>query len=59
MEVEYKFKNNAGEEFMFFSDEENKPCLSIRFGKELLASFMLSKEESELVIKALTKINKL
>ena len=55
--MDYKFRNNAREEFNFFLNEENKPCLNINFGDELVAAFILSKEELNTLTKNLEDMN--
>lgn len=42
---EFAFKNNAQDEFKFFVDEEERACLSVREGGELVASFLFDKVE--------------
>jgi len=42
-----KVKNNAGEEFCIFLDNDKRSCINAKFGKELLASIILAKEEVE------------
>ena len=55
--MNYKFKNNAREEFNFFLNEDGKVRLDIKFEQELLASFLLSKEEVDNLLKKLKVMN--
>jgi hypothetical protein len=55
---EWEIKNNAGEIFKFFIDEENRACLNIKFEKELLAGLIMSKKEFEDLINSLTEMMK-
>lgn len=57
--LEYNFQNNAKEKFNFFLDEKNQPCLNIRDEKELIACFILDKEEFSDLIRTLLKLNTL
>lgn len=57
--VEYNFQNNAKEKFKFFLDEKNQPCLNIRDKKELIACFILDKDEFSDLIRTLLKLNTL
>ena len=51
--MNYKFKNNAREEFNFFLNKDGYLRLDITFEEEQLASFLLSKEELDGLIKSL------
>ena len=53
--MDFKFENNAGEKFNFFSDEQEKIKLQIKFENEILANFTLSKEEETNLIKEFLK----
>lgn len=55
---EWEIKNNAGEQFKFFIDEENRACFNVKFEKELLAGLIMSKKEFEELINSLTEMMK-
>ena len=55
---EWEIKNNAGEQFKFFIDEENRACFNVKFEKELLAGLIMSKKEFEGLINSLTEMKK-
>lgn len=55
---EWEIRNNAGEEFKFFVDEESRACLNIKFQGELQAALIMSKKEFEGLINSLTEMNK-
>lgn len=55
---DWQIKNNGGEEFKFFIDEENRACLNIKFEGELMAGLIMSKKEFEELIATLTAMNK-
>ena len=45
--MEYSITNNAGEQFKFFKDEQERTCLNIRVESELVACFILDDEDVE------------
>ena len=55
---EWEIRNNAGEEFKFFLDEENRPCLNVKFKGNIQASLIMCKTEFEGLIHSLTEMNK-
>lgn len=56
--AEWGIKNNAGEVFKFFIDEERRACLNIRIDRELVAGLIMSKKEFEGLIHAVSEMNK-
>jgi len=53
---EWEIKNNAGERFKFFIDEENRACFNVKFERKLLAGLIMSKKEFEGLINSLSKM---
>jgi hypothetical protein len=56
--MEYKFINNAREEFIFFLDEENQPRLNINYENQLIAAYRLKKDELKKLRKVLKDMYK-
>lgn len=55
---DWEIKNNAGESFKFFIDEENRACFNVKFENQLLAGLIMSKKEFEVLINSLSKMMK-
>ncbi len=53
----YEFKNNAGERFSFFVNEEGRASLNIYFKDDLLTGFILDRVEFEELIDSLVEMN--
>lgn len=47
MNEEFNFENNAKESFKFFINEDGNLSLNVRNNNEIIASFIIEKEESE------------
>lgn len=52
---DFTFRNNAGEEFKFFLNEYKEISLNIKYEKEIISAFILSKKEAKNLKKYLKK----
>ncbi|VDH16880.1 Uncharacterised protein [Algoriella xinjiangensis] len=53
MNKEYNIKTNGGDEFTFFTNEENTHCINVRVQDELVAGIILNDSEAAEIAKVL------
>ena len=53
MHKEYKIKTNGGDEFTFFTNEENNHCINVSVQNELVAGIILDDSEASEIAKVI------